>query len=71
MSPDNLCRACKKKQETVSHIFLECPKYSVQRKTHFDSALKYRLDATLSNFLIHTRMKTSTEVFIQHTLVCK
>ena len=68
---NDLCRACGKKKETVIHIFLECPKYSSKRKILFDSATKNKLDPTLSNFLIHPLMKTPTEIFIQHCLVCK
>ena len=70
-SSNALCRACGMEEETVSHIFLECPKYSAKRKVLFDTASKYKLDPTLSNILIHPQMKTSAEVFIQHTLVCK
>ena len=40
--PDNLCRACRRKKETVSHIFLDCPQYSSDRKILFASASKYR-----------------------------
>ena len=70
-SSNNLCRACGKKQETVAHIFLECPKYSAKRKKLFSSTSRYKLDPTLSNILTHPLMKTSTEVFIQHTFMCK
>ena len=71
LCPDSLCRACRKGHETVSHIFLKCCKYSTQREALFSSASKFKLHPTLSNILTHPRMKTSTEVFIQHTLVHK
>ena len=68
---DNLCRACHHKVETISHIFLECPNYSKQRKVLFKSASKYRLKPTLCNLLTHPALKVSSEVFIQHTLLSK
>ena len=71
LSPDSLCRACRKGHETVSHIFLKCCKYSTQLEALFSSASKFKLHPTLSNILTHPRMKTPTEVFIQHTLVNK
>ena len=70
-SHNNLCRACKCRAETIAHIFLECPEYSKQRIILFKSSSNHKIQATLCNFLSHPRLKTSSEVFIQHTILSK
>jgi len=70
-SPTDLCRACDQKVETISHIFLECPKYCRHREKLFDQASKLKLTPNLSNLLTHPKLKLYSEYFIKHTLMAQ